>query len=43
MRQFCQVVQVAPNAYYAWRRQRDEVVPEPAWQVTVREAFAHHS
>ena len=40
VRQLCQV---APSAYYAWRRQRYQAVPEPAWQVAVREAFAYHS
>ena len=43
VRQLCQVLRVAPCAYYAWHRQRDQAVPEPAWQVAVREAFAHHS
>ena len=41
MRQLCQVLRVAPSAYYAWHRQRNQAVPEPAWQVAVREAFAH--
>ena len=43
VRQLCQVLRVAPSAYYAWHQQRNQAVPEPAWQVAVREAFAHHS
>ena len=33
---------VAPSAYYAWQR-RQPPVPESAWQVAVRKAFAWHS
>ncbi|WP_082685241.1 IS3 family transposase [Hymenobacter sedentarius] len=43
VRRLCQVLRVAPSAYYAWHRQRNRAVPEPAWQVAVREAFAYHS
>ena len=42
VRQLCQVLRVAPAAYYAWRRRPCPPV-EPAWQGAVREAFAHHS
>ena len=43
VRQLCQVLQVAPSAYYAWRQQQGQPVPEPRWQVAVRQAFARHS
>jgi putative transposase len=43
VRQLCQVLRVAPSAYYAWHRQRGQAVPEPAWQMAVREAFGYHS
>ena len=43
VRQLCQVLRVAPAAYYAWRHRRQQPVVEPAWQVAVREAFMHHS
>ncbi|WP_426062109.1 IS3 family transposase, partial [Hymenobacter sp. B1770] len=43
VRQLCQVLRVAPAAYYAWHRQRDQALAEPTWQVAVREAFAYHS
>ncbi|GAB3244228.1 hypothetical protein GCM10027346_41730 [Hymenobacter seoulensis] len=43
VRQLCQVLGVAPAAYYAWRRRRQAPGVEPAWQVSVREAFANHS
>ena len=43
VRQLCRVLRVAPSAYYAWHRQQDQPVPEPAWQTAVREAFARHS
>ena len=43
VRRLCQVLRVAPGAYHAWHRQRAQAVPEPAWQVAVGEAFAHHS
>ena len=43
VRQLCQVLQVAPSAYYVWHRQRDQALPVPAWQVAVREAFGRHS
>ena len=43
VRQRCQVLRVAPAAYYAWQRRHQEAALEPAWQVAVREAFAHHS
>ena len=42
VRQRCQALRVAPAAYYAWRRHREQLVPEPAWQVALREAFANH-
>jgi len=41
--QLCHVLRVAPSAYYAWRRQQGQPVPEPEWQVAVREAFAYRS
>ncbi|AMR25522.1 hypothetical protein A0257_22800 (plasmid) [Hymenobacter psoromatis] len=43
VRQLCQVLRVAPAAYYAWQRHQQGPVVEPAWQVAVRQAFAHHS
>ncbi|WP_426062251.1 IS3 family transposase, partial [Hymenobacter sp. B1770] len=43
VRQLCHVLQVAPSAYYAWRRQQGQPAPEPGWQVAVRQAFARHS
>ena len=43
VRQLCQVLQVAPSAYYAWQRHRQQPAAEPAWQVAVRQAFARHS
>ena len=43
VRQLCQVLRVAPAAYYAWQRRRQLPPVEPAWQVAVREAFGHHS
>ncbi len=43
VRQLCQVLRVAPAAYYAWRRTGQRPVAEPAWQVAVREAFARHA
>ena len=43
VRQLCQVLHVAPAAYYAWQRRREGLPVEPAWQVAVREAFAYHS
>ena len=43
VRQLCHVLQVAPSAYYAWRRQPGQPAPEPGWQVAVRQAFARHS
>ena len=42
MRQFCQVLRVAPTAYYAWQRRQLKPSVELAWQVAVREAFAYH-
>ncbi|WP_234795099.1 IS3 family transposase [Hymenobacter arizonensis] len=42
VRQLCQVLQVAPSAYYAWQRQQGRPAPKPAWQVAVRQAFAYH-
>ena len=42
VRQLCQVLRVAPSAYYAWQR-RQRPAPEPAWQVAVREEFKCHS
>lgn len=43
VRQLCQVLRVAPAAYYAWQRRRQVPTLEPARQVAVREAFAYHS
>jgi len=43
VRQLCQVLRVTPAAYYAWRHRQQQPVVESAWQVAVREAFAHHS
>ncbi|MBF9240021.1 transposase, partial [Hymenobacter sp. BT683] len=43
VRQLCQGLRVAPAAYYAWRHSQQRPPVEPAWQVAVREAFAHHS
>ncbi|WP_426491321.1 IS3 family transposase [Hymenobacter sp. 102] len=43
VRQLCQVLRVAPAAYYAWQRRRQQPVVEPAWQLAVREVFAHHN
>ncbi|MBO2012978.1 transposase [Hymenobacter negativus] len=43
VRQRCQLLCVAPAAYYAWRRAGQQLVAEPVWQVAVREAFAYHS
>ena len=43
VRPLCQVLRVAPAAYYAWQRDRQLPRAEPAWQVAVREAFAYHS
>ena len=43
VRQLCQVLRVAPAAYYAWQRRQQVPAMEPAWQVAVREAFVHHS
>ena len=43
VRQLCQVLRVAPAAYYAWQRRRQLPTVEPVWQVAVREAFADHS
>ena len=40
VRPLCQVLRVAPAAYYAWQRHRQAPTAEPAWQVAVREAFA---
>jgi len=42
VRQLCQVLRVAPSAYYAWQR-RQRPAPEPAWQVAVRQEFNWHS
>ena len=42
VRQRCQVLRVAPGAYYAWQRHRAPA-PEPAWQVAVRAQFKWHS
>ena len=41
--QLCQVLRVAPAAYYAWQRRQQQPTAETAWQLAVREAFAHHS
>lgn len=43
VRQLCHVLRVAPAAYYAWQRRQQAPTAEAAWQVAVREAFAHHS
>lgn len=43
VRQLCQVLRVAPAAYYAWQRRQQVPASEPAWEVAVREAFADHS
>ena len=43
VRQLCRVLHIAPSAYYAWHRQQGQPVPEPAWQVAVRQAFLRHS
>ena len=43
VRRLCQVLRVAPAAYYVWHRRRQQPPVEPAWQVAVREAFIHHS
>jgi putative transposase len=43
VRQLCQVLRLAPAAYYAWQRHRQSPTAEPAWQVAVREAFVYHS
>ena len=43
VRQLCQVLRVAPAAYYAWQRRQQAPLVEPAWQVAVREAFSWHS
>ena len=40
VRQLCQVLRVAPAAYYSWQRRRQMPAVEPDWQVAVREAFA---
>jgi len=40
VRQLCQVLRVAPAAYYAWQRRQQRPPHEPAWQVAVCEAFA---
>ena len=43
VRQLCQVLQVAPSAYYAWHCQQGRPASEPAWQAAVRQAFVRHS
>ena len=43
VRQLCQVLCVAPAAYYAWQRGQQRPKAEPTWQIAVREAFAYHS
>ena len=43
VRQLCQVLRVAPAAYYNWQRRQQVPAIEPGWQVAVREAFADHS
>lgn len=43
VRQLCQVLRVAPAAYYAWSRRRQQPVVEPTWQIAVRKAFTYHS
>jgi hypothetical protein len=43
VRQLCQGLRVAPAAYYAWQRRRQQPAVEPARQVAGREAFVYHS
>jgi transposase InsO family protein len=43
VRLLCRVLRVAPAAYYTWQRSQQQPKAEPAWQVSVREAFADHS
>jgi putative transposase len=43
VRQLCQVLRVAPAAYYAWQRRQQEPLVEQAWQVAVRNAFSRPS
>ena len=43
VRRLCQVLRVAPTAYYAWLGRRQQPTAQPAWQVAVRDAFAFHS
>ena len=43
VRPLCQVLRVAPAAYYGWQRRQQVPAVEPAWQVAVRKAFADHS
>jgi len=35
VRQLCQVLRVAPAAYYAWQRRQQVPAVEPAWQVAL--------
>ena len=43
VRQLCQVLRVAPAAYYDWQRYQQAPPAEPARQASVCEAFAYHS
>ena len=42
VRQLCQVLRVAPSAYYAWQRQHQSPTAGPAWQAAVCQASARH-
>ena len=42
VRQLCQVLRVAPSAYYALQQNAQMPALEPAWQLAVRQAFARH-
>lgn len=42
VRPLCQVLRVAPSAYYACQR-RQRAIAEPAWQIAVRKAFTWNS
>ena len=43
VRALCQVLGVAPAAYYAWQRHQQLPAGELVWQVAVGEVFACHS
>ena len=40
--QFCQVLRVAPSAYYAWQQHTQLPALKPSGQLAVRRAFARH-